>query len=1378
MRLKSFRSRTSVIGKATALKMSALLIVVLALSFVALADSAPADAAGSVTILPPGASWEYTFVDPTSDVSWNTTTGSWTTGSAPFGTPPGTNPNPDFYPGTVWEADTADQIVNIDARRAEGLGGTFTTITVPPGTYELTVIGIADGGAYDAWSAWTQFAGPWVSQYAYTTPTTGSINVGSTAVIDRYATPAIALANAPATQLVEMPNGGDIDFWNSDSILSWSDNGGGMSIRVSKVDGDDLWVRTEVDLSTIDLSTVEWNLGVDNGFKLYVNGTLIASDNQGGGTFRWEYPNTLVNGDMGPALVHGTNVIAVALQDQGGATGFDMQITGDPAPVVLGRTPWEMLGNNPLVNNVPNYGTHGDPRYYDHIGPVPTVGDSGWGPAPNGSTIGFGGPSASRLGGIYGCLTSLDYTFFQTLVDIPVGTTLTGFSIEFSGMDDGSRITVFNSAYPTGLVIPGSYVFLNATGTTDLASFMQIGEVNRVVITQIDDCATGNNLQTANIVLNGSVISPNNAPAIGSVSVTSPIDENDTAVLTVVFSDDSGDTHDAVVNWGEGSPEAFTGVTSPFTPTHQYLDDNPSGTSSDAYTISVTITDDLGESDNGSTSVTVNNVDPTADAGGPYEVLDGGSIVLSGSGSDVAGINDPLSFSWDLDDDGLFETSGANPTFDSSGFVGAGPHVVTLRVDDGDLGVTTDSTTVTINQPPVVEVDGATTVYYVDWLTANPSAGTASGVINLPNGDTIGVEFEAVDPSGNPSPYLGAQTNGGTNYWAASAPYISAEVPNAPPDSDILRLSGGDNTTYIVTFTEPIVGPIMPILSLGQPSLPTTYDFDSPFTIVSQGAGHFGGCSTCLSVLPGDVLRGDEGHGTIIFDGTFSTFSWTVPTNEVWHGFTFAVRTSASLENTVVVDEGQTAVNLGTWSDPDGDAVTLALTGAGVLTQNGDGTWDWSFDSTDGPNESQALTITATDEHGLTGTTSFGLVVVNVDPTIVDLAGSDVNESDSVTITGTIVDPGVADTFTVVIDWGGSEGTSAATVTGNSFTASHQYLDDDPTGTSSDLYNVTATVTDDDFGVGSASIGITITNVAPVIESLIGDDDAGSVSVVFSDVGILDTHVVSIDWGDGSSELVTPISGTASEAHLFPQFGTYTVTVTVTDDDGGSAINSVELVIGGGACLCTKGKGWWEHEFDAEELAEGATKLTPDQIDLLIRMIGAQSAVFSGLTLQQAQNTFDPPKSNNRGGNGNDSKSGRNDASATASSGSSSKKRNQIGSNAASGSKPNPLMADLSKFEEQALAHTLAAWANYAKGAVDWNELIDVDGTPMTFGDLITEVESLLMGVDPTKADLERAKDLAEAVNQHDKNNPDCDTGSGDSESGSGSESNSGSDAV
>ncbi len=194
-------------------------------------------------------------------------------------------------------------------------------------------------------------------------------------------------------------------------------------------------------------------------------------------------------------------------------------------------------------------------------------------------------------------------------------------------------------------------------------------------------------------------------------------------------------------------------------------------------------------------------------------------------------------------------------------------------------------------------VASAATYYYVDCTEANVAGGTASGTITLPDSSTVTVTFAAIKQDSSPGSLYGAQINDtGTNYWNPSAPYISSEVANAPPTPDILQLSGGQGETYVVTLSAPIKDPIMAIVSLGSPGTSITYNFDSPFTIVSQGAGYFGGSSTALVQLPNNVLQGTEGDGTLQFIGTFSTFSWTVPTPETWHGFTFGIRTTVALE--------------------------------------------------------------------------------------------------------------------------------------------------------------------------------------------------------------------------------------------------------------------------------------------------------------------------------------------------------------------------------------------------------------------------------------------------------------------------------------------------
>jgi hypothetical protein len=178
------------------------------------------------------------------------------------------------------------------------------------------------------------------------------------------------------------------------------------------------------------------------------------------------------------------------------------------------RTPWQMhdglevTPSNPLglvpFSCAP--AQHGAICEYD-VSTIPPSFDAGWGPAPDGSIINFSIPSRVCSAPI-SCMAYGDFTYFQSFVDVPSNVVVTTFTIAFSGMDDGSRVTIFNSAYPLGLVVPGSYVFLGGSGTTDLHDYVLSGEINRVVITQVDDCCSENNLRSAVVVLNGEVVTP------------------------------------------------------------------------------------------------------------------------------------------------------------------------------------------------------------------------------------------------------------------------------------------------------------------------------------------------------------------------------------------------------------------------------------------------------------------------------------------------------------------------------------------------------------------------------------------------------------------------------------------------------------------------------------------------------------------------------------------------------------------------------------------------------------------------------------------------------------------------------------------------------
>ncbi len=167
------------------------------------------------------------------------------------------------------------------------------------------------------------------------------------------------------------------------------------------------------------------------------------------------------------------------------------------------RSPWEMNQGEAVVSFGFTSPQHGDPGEYA-FATIPAPDDAAWGPAPDPDIIGFSVPST--LCGVVGCRQGGDFTYFRTFVDIPANVLVTKFTIATSGVDDGVRVTIFNSMFPAGEVVPGSYIFLGGSGTADLKDLVVSGEVNTVISTHVDDCCSESYLRSAVVVLNGTTV--------------------------------------------------------------------------------------------------------------------------------------------------------------------------------------------------------------------------------------------------------------------------------------------------------------------------------------------------------------------------------------------------------------------------------------------------------------------------------------------------------------------------------------------------------------------------------------------------------------------------------------------------------------------------------------------------------------------------------------------------------------------------------------------------------------------------------------------------------------------------------------------------------
>ena len=145
------------------------------------------------------------------------------------------------------------------------------------------------------------------------------------------------------------------------------------------------------------------------------------------------------------------------------------------------------------------------------------------------------------------------------------------------------------------------------------------------------------------------------------------------------------------------------------------------------------------------------NVPPVADVNGPYWVDEGGSVNLNGTGStDPDG--DPLTYEWDLDNDGTFETPGATPVFSAGGRDGPDTQPIALRVCD-----------------PLGECDTAVSVVNINNVAPTASANPTDQTVQY--SDYIAVfTIEAMD--------IAADTLTATTSWSFDGGGFTTGLPN------------------------------------------------------------------------------------------------------------------------------------------------------------------------------------------------------------------------------------------------------------------------------------------------------------------------------------------------------------------------------------------------------------------------------------------------------------------------------------------------------------------------------------------------------------------------------------------------------------------------
>jgi PKD repeat protein len=223
------------------------------------------------------------------------------------------------------------------------------------------------------------------------------------------------------------------------------------------------------------------------------------------------------------------------------------------------------------------------------------------------------------------------------------------------------------------------------------------------------------------------------------------------------------------------------------------------------------------------------------------------------------------------------------------------------------------------------------------------------------------------------------------------------------------------------------------------------------------------------------------------------------------------------------------------------------------------------------------IIVTVIDDNGGEAIAEWD-VVVDGNIALVD-AGPDciIDEGSMFISAGFLADD--SGTYTALVDYG--DGTGAQPLLfnpGNTFDLQHLYYENG-------VYTVVVTVFNEGEEWGSDSAIVTVNNVPPFIVSMSGPPtdpvrlgNTIYLDGIFTDPGVLDSHIALIEWGDTKTTTVNLPAGIygISRSHTYANAGVYIITLTVTDDDGGSDTKSIDayVVVYDPNCGFVTGGGW------------------------------------------------------------------------------------------------------------------------------------------------------------------------------------------------------------
>lgn len=348
---------------------------------------------------------------------------------------------------------------------------------------------------------------------------------------------------------------------------------------------------------------------------------------------------------------------------------------------------------------------------------------------------------------------------------------------------------------------------------------------------------------------------------------------------------------------------------------------------------------------------------------------------------------------------------------------------------------------------------------HLSWYTSN-------GADNYPGGSLY---VGSLGGAWTPDPVHGGDFAFQTWVIGGSAPPPN-QAPTVAADSSTVNVNEGTAPTMTGTFADTDGDAVAVTATVGTITRTGT----------SAGSWSWTAAASDEPASQAVTVKADDGHGNVAtanFTATTTGVAPAVSISRATPGQTAATLTSSSA---FASPEG-TAVNLnGSASSPSAQDNAAGFTYSWTVTKDGAAFGAGSaaaFSFTPNDEGTYVATLQATDDGGMTGTSSVTITGTNVAPSakIASVSWTPqlvLTTNESVSFAGTFTDPGTLDTHTA--SWNFGDGATAS-----GLSAAHSY-------SAAGAYTVTFTVTDDDNGTGQATATVTVQTPQQALASIAG----------------------------------------------------------------------------------------------------------------------------------------------------------------------------------------------------------------------------------------------------------------------------------------------------